>query len=161
MKRILALDQSSKISGYSIFQGEELIAYGKFTFDDDDLNVRLLKIRNKVKQLIEEQSIDELKIEDIQLQNNVGNNVQTFKALAEVYGVVMELAQELEIPCESVLSTVWKSRFGIKGRARADQKKAAQQYVLDTFGIKPTQDECDAICIGNYFASQPKKISWG
>lgn len=160
MKKILALDQSSKISGYSIFEGSKLMTYGKFTFDDDDLNVRLYKIRNKVETLVKENQIDELKIEDIQLQANVGNNVQTFKALAEVYGVIMELAEELNIPCTSVLASQWKSKFNIKGKARAEQKRAAQQYIETTFNIKATQDECDAICIGYYFASQPKTISW-
>ncbi len=162
MKKILALDQSSHITGYSIFEDSKLITYGKFSFDDDNLDQRLYKIRQKVQSLIEDNNIDELKIEDIQMQNNVINNVQTFKALAEVYGIIEELAYELKIPCESVLASSWKSKFNIKGKARADQKRAAQQYVQETFNIKATQDECDAICIGNYFASTEKKqiISW-
>jgi len=49
-----------------------------------------------------------------------------------------------------VLASSWKSALGIKGRARADQKRNAQAWVNTTYGVKPTQDECDSICIGSY-----------
>lgn len=59
---------------------------------------RLEYIRNKVKKLIEDNNITEVVMEDIQLQNNVVNNVQTFKKLAEVFGVISELLTEMKIP---------------------------------------------------------------
>jgi Holliday junction resolvasome RuvABC endonuclease subunit len=52
-----------------------LKAYGKFTFNDSDIGVRLLNIRNKVLELIQENGINEIVFEDIQLQTNVTNNV--------------------------------------------------------------------------------------
>lgn len=146
--KILALDQASKTSGYSIWNDNELVSYGKFTFDDDDIGQRLMKIRNKVKTLITENDIGYVIMEDIQVQQN---NVQTFKVLAEVFGVIYELVTEMGIPNHAVLSSVWKSVVGIKGRARPEQKRNAQQHVTDTYGIKATQDESDAICIGEYY----------
>jgi hypothetical protein len=41
--------------------------------------------------------------------------------------------------------------LNIKGRTRPDQKRNAAIWVENTYGIKPTQDECDAICIGAHF----------
>lgn len=82
------------------------------------------------------------------MQSNISNNVQTFKILAEVVGVLSETLEEINIPHESVLATVWKSNLKIKGRNRAEQKRNAQQYVIDNYNKKPTQDEADAICIG-------------
>ena len=82
------------------------------------------------------------------MQSNVVNNVQTFKVLAEVFGVISELLVEMKIPQSAVLASSWKSALGIKGRARAEQKQNAQKWVIDTYSVKPTQDECDAICIG-------------
>ena len=90
MSKLLALDQSSRITGYAVFENAKLIHYGKFSVDDDDIGVRLLKIRQNVHNLIEKYDINELVFEDIQLQNNVQNNVQTFKTLAEVFGVIYE-----------------------------------------------------------------------
>lgn len=98
--------------------------------------------------LIEAHSIDYVAFEDIQLQGNVANNVQTFKTLAEVFGVIYELVTDLEIDHEAVLSSSWKSTLGIKGRTRPEQKKNAQTWVINTYGVKPSQDASDAICIG-------------
>lgn len=146
--KLLALDQASRITGYAIFEDNQLITYGKIVTDDTDVGVRLSKIRKSVQRLIEDYQIDEVIMEDIQLQNNVQNNVQTFKTLAEVFGVIYELLTEMNIKNSAVLSSSWKSTLGIKGRTRPEQKKNAQEYVINTYGVKPTQDECDAICIG-------------
>ena len=142
--RILALDQASRTSGYAVFEDGKLLKYGKFTYDDYDFGVRLNKIRSKVKSIIEEYKIDEVVLEDIQLQENV----DTFKKLAEVYGVLYELATELKLPNSATLASVWKSQLGIKGYDRTAQKRNAQEWVVNTYGVRPTQDECDAICIG-------------
>ena len=53
MANILALDQSSRITGYAIFIDNQLIASGTFTVADDYIPDRLVKIRNKVIGLIE------------------------------------------------------------------------------------------------------------
>ena len=148
MSKLLALDQASKITGYAIFDNGSLIHYGKIITADPDVGVRLMCIRNAVEELINVYNIDEVIMEDIQLQGNVTNNVQTFKTLAEVFGVIYELITELNIPVSAVLASSWKSTLGIKGADRATQKQNAQAFVENTFNTKPTQDEADAICIG-------------
>ena len=150
MSKILALDQSSRITGWAIFDNGKLVNYGKFNAEVVGANIgdRLEFIRNKIRKLIEDNQIDEVIMEDIQMQGNVVNNVQTFKVLAEVFGVISELLVEMKIPQSAVLASSWKSALGIKGRARAEQKQNAQKWVIDTYSVKPTQDECDAICIG-------------
>ena len=120
-----------------------------------------MKIRNKVEELINEFCIEKIILEDIQCQGNVVNNLETFKILAEVIGVLTELAAEKNLPYELVYSTVWKSTLQIKGRTRPEQKKNAQQYVLNTYSKKVTQDESDAICIGaHYTKKNMSAFSW-
>lgn len=159
--RILALDQASRTSGWSLFDNGKLVTYGKFTYEDEDFGIRLVKIRNKVKSLIELYQPDEIVFEDIQLQGSTGNNVLTFKKLAEVFGVIYELAAELNLSHRAVLSTVWKGKLGLlhgAGQNRTAQKQEAQQWVISKYNIKPTQDECDAICIGVWASlTQPEK----
>lgn len=152
MSKLLALDQSSRITGWSIFEGDKLITYNKFNAETvgSEIGKRLEYIRNKIKQIIVDNEITEVILEDIQMQGNVVNNVQTFKVLAEVFGVISELLVEMDIPQSAVLASSWKSALGIKGRARAEQKKNAQNWVNTTYGVKATQDECDSICIGSY-----------
>ena len=148
VSNILALDQASVTTGWALFKDGQLDKFGHFSFTDDNIGTRLTKIRDKVKSLCTEYNIDEVIYEDIQLQNNVANNVHTFKVLAEVYGVLTQLFDSLAIPSRSYVSTSWKSRLNIKGRTRTEQKRSAQAYVLDKFKVKCTQDEADAICIG-------------
>lgn len=156
--RVLALDQASRISGWAVFEDGELYNYGKFSATQADVGDRLYFIRKEVIGLIDKFDIDEVVFEDIQLQNNVVNNVQTFKALAEVFGVLHELFVELKMPRTAVLSTVWKSSLGIKGKDRPAQKKAAQIWVEKNYGVKPTQDECDAICIGAHYVKNKVEV---
>lgn len=156
MSNLLALDQAINTTGWAVFQNEELIQQGKFTTKADESGEKLLQIRNEIISLINQYEIDEVVFENIQLQGNVYNNVDTFKKLAEVYGVLEELFTELRISYSSVLASSWKSTLGIKGKDRAAQKRAAQQWVIDTYEIKPTQDVCDAICIGAHYIKKNK-----
>ena len=159
--KILALDQASRTTGWALYDNNSLSRYGKFTFEDDDFGIRLYKIRNKVKELIDTYHPDEIVFEDIQLQESARNNVDTFKKLAEVFGVIYELASELKIANRAVISTVWKSKLGLlhgRGQDRTAQKREAQNWVVTNYSVKPTQDECDAICIGKWAClTQPEK----
>lgn len=155
MNNILALDQASRTSGYAVFQEDQLIASGTFTFDDDDFSLRLVKIRNKVISLIEQYNINKILLEDIQLQGQT-NNVETYRKLAEVRGVLSELACEMKIPHEIIHSQTWKSGLDIKGRDRATQKRNAQAFVAATYSKKVSQDESDAICIGSHYIKSNK-----
>lgn len=159
--RLLALDQASNISGYAIFEDGKLLKYDKINLTGYDLADKLILLRKQIANLIQEWNIEEVIMEDIQLQGNVTNNVKTFKVLAEVFGVIYELVNEMNIKNSAVLASEWKSTLKIKGRDRTAQKRAAQQYVIDNYNIKPTQDECDAICIGaHYYLKDKQEFDW-
>ena len=148
MANLLALDQASKVSGYAVFNPKgELVAYGKFIADVEDLGERLVFIKNKVAELIEKYNIDQVVMEDIQQQENV----QTFKVLAEVFGVIYEYLTEIKIPNTSVLACEWRKTLKIPGYKRAEQKRNTQAWVANEYGVKATQDECDAIAIGTHY----------
>lgn len=153
---VLALDQSSKCSGWSVFEDKKLLTFGYFTFDDENIGQRLFRIREEVKELIDKFKPNHVVFEDIQLQDNIGNNIQTFKILAQVYGVISELLTELNIPYSIVLAGTWKSTLNIKGRTRPEQKKNAQLYVTNKYNIAVTQDTADAICIGEHYIKAGK-----
>ena len=159
MSRLLALDQASKVTGWAIFEDGELKSYGKISLDDPNTDTRLVQLRQDIQTLVADYNIDEVIFEDIQQQNNVANNVQPFKLLAEDYGVVSELLQELQIPHSTVLAASWKSTLGIKGRTRAEQKKNAQLYVEQNYGIHVIQDIADAVCIGTHHIKK-NKCAW-
>lgn len=150
MENLLALDQASVTTGYAIFQNGQLVKYGKITLDDPNVGTRLAVLRQTLIDMINEYNITCLAFEDIQLQASVGNNVKTFKVLANVFGVIWELCEELKLKYEIVSSNTWKSTLKIKGKNRSEQKRAAQDYIKEEYEISCTQDEADAICIGTH-----------
>lgn len=158
--RLLSLDQASKITGWAIFNDGSLEDYGKIELEEENVGMRLVELRERIKLLILANNIDMVAFEDIQLQTSIGSNVVTFKVLSCVYGIILELLEELGIEYEIVPSVKWKSTLGIKGKKRPEQKQNAQQYVLDTYGVKPTQDECDAICIGTHVLHSVIQTAW-
>ena len=87
--RLLALDQASRTTGYAVFEDDQLVKSGTFTLRSDDIGERLVDYRKYIEKLIIDNDIDEIAFEDIQMQSQV-NNVQTFKVLAEIFGVTQE-----------------------------------------------------------------------
>ena len=159
--RLLALDQSSRVTGYAIFIDDKLEQYGKIDLDNPDVGVRLNALRDQLAQLIMDYGIDEVVFEDIYLDGQRVNNVSTFKVLAEVFGVCYELFTDLDLPNTAVLAGTWKSTLGIKGKTRPEQKRSAQAWVKKKYNIDVIQDIVDAICIGeHYLQTREKTFNW-
>ena len=154
--KILALDQATNCSGWSLFEDNELIQYGKFSFDDDNIYNRITKVGQKIITLSQQYDPDKIIFEDIQLQQQVGNNAATFQKLAQLQGVLIFVCiYILQKPFDIISPNKWRSICNfLKGneKNRQAQKKIAQEWVKNKFNKSCTQDEADAICIG-YAAS--------
>lgn len=162
MSKLLALDQSSQITGYTILDNGKIIKVSHFEITGD-LGDRLVKLRNKIISLIEEYNIDEVIFEDIQLQDVNGSKeigIKTFKVLAEVFGVVYELLTEKKMKNSCVAPIVWKAHFKIAGKGRAQEKKMAQNYILKNYNMKCTEDEADSLCIALYHYEKNNAFDW-
>ena len=152
---VLALDQSTTATGWSLFKDEKLIDYGVFK-PNGDRNKRINDMRSWLEHKVEEISLDAslelvLVLEDIQMQRNV----ETYKSLAQLQGVLINLGYIMEKKGKinrTVIyySSEWKKTCGIKGRLSAEQKANAQQHIVDKYKVKVTQDTCDAICLGEH-----------
>ena len=149
---ILALDQATQTSGWSVWVDGSLTDFGKFTFDDADIHKRIHKVCAQIEILILQHHPDKVVLEDIQMQVN---NVSTFQKLAWLQGAIIESCWKINMPVELSRPSEWRAACNLlKGqdKHRENQKKIAQQWVMNQFGKKCTQDEADAICIG-YAAS--------
>ena len=159
--KLLALDQASHVTGYAIFENDKPIVVSHFNAKGKDIADRLVSIRQTVLKLIKDYNIDTVAFEDIQLQNNVVQNVKTFKMLAEVFGVIQETLQEIGIDYYIIPPVVWKSTVGIAGKGREKEKPLAQQYIVNTYGIHCTEDEADAACLGTHVIKrQNSEFDW-
>ena len=162
MSKLLALDQSSQTTGYTVLDNGKIIVVEHFICTGE-LGDRLVQLRNKINTLIDEHNIDEVVFEDIQLQDVNGNKetgIKTFKILAEAFGVVEELLTEKKITHQAVLPIKWKAHFKIAGKGRAQEKKLAQAYVLKNYSIKCTEDEADSLCIALYHFENSNVFDW-
>ena len=171
VKRVLALDQATKVSGFAIFDDEELVVYNTFTTDDTlDAVERINIIKNWVYNMIVNWKVDCVILEDIQLQqfgNKNTNNIEgvtTYKTLSHLQGVLLDLLFESKIEYYTVYSSVWRSVCDIKGKTRTDKKRSAQLKVKEWYNVTVSNDEADAICIGRYLvkrqAQMNKMLSW-
>lgn len=163
--KLLALDQASHVTGYSIFEDETPIKISHFNAKGTDFADRLVSIKQQVDALIKEYNIDTVAIEDIQLQQNKEQtittedtqsqknkiqNVKTFKILAEVLGVLEEYLQETNMKYYVIPPIQWKATLKIAGKGRTAEKAAAQKYVKDTYGLICTEDEADSVGIATH-----------
>ena len=151
-KRILALDQATKITGWAIFDGKELIKYGKFEVDGEEIE-RDHKIREWLISMINSWKPDIIGIEGIQLQEKSEERkmgVTVFETLARLQGILMITAYELDVLFRICPTNTWRSHCGVKGKTRSDKKRSMQLLAKQWYDITLVDDEADAIGIGKY-----------
>lgn len=156
--RILALDQATKVTGYSIFDDGKLVKYGTFSTASDDEVARCVAVKNWLISMINNWHPDHIGIEGIQYQPKVFDgdtvgSVTLFQTLAHLQGALLITCHELGIPYRVCPTNTWRNVCGVKGRTRADKKKSMQMMVKNWYNINATDDEADAIGIGHYMST--------
>ncbi len=146
LDRLIALDNATHITGWAIFDGNQLISYGKYTVRSEETSDRILEMGDWLANLLVQWEPNTIILEDIQQQSNVN----TFKVLAKLQGVLEYISKKNNADYYIVSPATWKSNAGVKGKSRIDQKKSAQLIVQRLYNIQATQDECDAILLGKY-----------
>lgn len=160
--RVLALDQASHITGYSIFDGPNLISYGTFEAKEIDEAKRFHEIKLWLISMIENWQCDIIGIEGIQYQQTMG--VTTFQTLARLQGILMDLCVELNIPCVIAPTNTWRAHCGVKGKTRTDKKRSMQLLVKEWYDVTVSDDIADAVGIGKYVTDtnqqKTKIVNW-
>ena len=154
--RVIALDQATKITGYAVFDGLELIKYGVFEVTLDDEIARDNVMKMWLINMIENWQPDLIGIEGIQFQTTVNGHhsmgVTTFETLARLQGILMETCFEKKIKYQICPTNTWRAHCGVKGKTRADKKMSTRHLIKDWYDINVSEDEADAIGIGKYLA---------
>ena len=149
--KYLALDQATRVTGWAIYdEDKNLKASGKFSIAaNKDMGKRLAEFINEINVLWNTFNFDKIFYEGIQYQNNA----ETYKKLAYIQAILLYFAQTYNIPVKEMTPSHWRSILKDKhnwkfGRARAEQKKKAQEFVEKHSNIVESEDVCDAICLG-------------
>lgn len=157
--RILALDQASITSGWSVFDDGKLVKYGKWSSNGKHSVERISQTKYWVSSMIERWKPDLVVLEDIQLQNfNGQDGVLTFKKLAALQGVLKNYCFEIGLTYKVVPSSTWRHTYEIKGKTRTDKKKNAQIKVKQLYDISVDNDTAEAILIGGFAVKEYRPI---
>lgn len=158
--RILALDNATIITGYSIIEDGKLIHYGIKEIDSSTKqNLRIAYMKQWFVSMLTIWDIDSVGLENVQYQGNA----QTLISLSKLLGALEVASLEYNIEPYIVSSQTWKSFCKVKGRTRAQDKENAQNHVKQKYGIIVSEDVADAICLGEYVAAQARygeEITW-
>lgn len=159
-KRVLALDNATKVTGYSIFEDGKLLDHGVKKIDDSTKqNLRISYMKQWFVSMLTVWEIDAVGLENVQYQGNP----QTLITLSKLLGALEVASLEFNIEPYIVSSQTWKSFCKIKGKNRFQQKENAQNHVKARYGFVASQDAADAICLGEYVAAQERfgeTVSW-
>ena len=156
VKRTLALDQASKVTGYAIFDDTKLIKYGTFTTTAADDIERFAMVRAWLLSMISSWRPDYIGIEGIQFQEEGSGQkmgVTVFQTLARLQGILMMACHDEKVPFEICPTNTWRHSCGVKGKTRTDKKRSTQLLVEQWYGIKVSEDEADAIGIGRHLVT--------
>lgn len=158
-KKVLALDLSSKRSGWATRANGEL-EYGAISASSTKVEKRIGVMRDEVVKLIKLYGITHIIAEEVRPD---GMNNHTGKILNWLQGVIAVAAYETnkDIEIEFIGASSWRSKLKIQGRAvkREQQKAIDIKYVQDKYGITVMDDEADAIGILDaYDIENPKPV---
>lgn len=146
----LALDQSSRTTGWAIFEDKKVTNYGQFSVKSNkSIQERLDDFVTEFEILITTFNPDKIFYEGIQYQSNA----ETYKKLAYIQAMIIFCTNVLNIEIKELTPSHWRSilREEYKwnfGRSRKDQKMNARKFVNSYFNIIASEDTCDAICLG-------------
>lgn len=149
---LLALDNATIACGWAVFEGDKLRASGVLKASPKQhIDERLKWLRNEILGLVNTNAVDHVVFEDTMLTQKGHNNLQTFKKLCWLQGMIAAICFEKGISCNTYMPSEWRSKIGfLKGRSltREAQKQVAIDFVKARFGKEVTDDEAEAICLG-------------
>ena len=148
--KIIAIDQASINTAYSVWIDSELIKYDMLVADKKiKSHARIRQMSVKIAEMIESENPDFVIFEDCQLQ---AGNAATFQVLCQLQGMIMSKLYDMGLSFGIVRPSVWKSYLGVaKGKRDVQKantiKKIEEMYSLD---LADNDDIADAIGIGHY-----------
>ncbi len=152
----MALDQSTKITGYSIWENKNLINYGILESDTKEKNPveRMKQQYDLIKELVNKIKPNFICFEQTQFQNNY----KTYSQLSQLQGIIFSILFETNLSFTVVEPTAWKKFCSIKGRKREEQKASTIQMVRDQFDLEVSEDIADSIGIGVWAINNVKLL---
>lgn len=167
--RILAIDASTKSSGWAIFDGTKLEQHGCITASSTDLVKRISKMIIELDKILTVSNIEKVILEEVRPEEKgvVNQNLKTYKALMYLQAAIVFLLHDRypHIQLEFLYPSEWRSNCGIKtgsGVKRDSLKSADIAFAKAKFNVDVNDDIADAIGIGyGYAIEKGNRMDWG
>ena len=158
--KILALDLSTKCTGWCVMEDDKIINSGIIKASSMDVLARIEKMIDEVYKLYKEYQPSLLVAEDILPEDM--KNIKTSKALFYLQAALMLKFHELKVEIQLVTASHWRKVCGIntgRGILRNELKSKDMEFVLNKYNLTVDDDQADAICIAYcYFHDIPEFI---
>lgn len=156
---VCGIDASTKSTGWSIFDGKELVAYGVIKPEGQDWRERTVNQAPKLIEILNKYHPDKIYMEDVPLK---AQNPKVLVQLGAVQGFFYGVAVSFNIPIEFLIPSQWRSPMGLfdgtrNGTKRAEMKRKSIEKANDLFGLNlvwksdsskfNNDDQSDAILI--------------
>lgn len=155
--RVLALDASTKSTGWALFDEKELINYGCLTATSTDLVKRIKKIISELVIVLSQNKVDKIILEEVRPEQGL-QNLKTHKALMYLQAAIVFLLHDnfSTVEIEYVYPSEWRKKCGIKtgsGVRRDALKPLDIAFAKETYGVSVNDDIADAIGIGHAYVN--------
>ena len=147
--KILAFDQSSKLSGWSLFEDDKYSCSGvidKSKIKDSDRRIGEMGL--EICKKIQELKPDCVIIENVQQQAGVA----TVILLSRLQGFILGWCYAHNVRIEIIGPSQWRSTLSFRqgaGVKRKELKVQSIEYVKSNYGLDVSEDEAESICIND------------
>lgn len=149
MQRILAFDQSTKISAYSVFTDGKYTECGIIDLHKTkDTSERIRAMGVELCKIITTYKPDKVVMEEVAQQSNA----LTLKLLARIQGIIIGFCAAHNIETYIIEPSKWRSVLQFKqgaGVKRQELKAQSIEYIKNAYNLDLSEDECESICIND------------
>jgi Holliday junction resolvasome RuvABC endonuclease subunit len=146
--KILAFDQSTKITGWSLFIDGEYVDSGVIDLSKNtNTEERSKKMGLAICKIIADNKPNAVIIEEVAMQSNA----QTLKLLARIQGVAIGFCAAHDIELHILGPSKWRSSLGFTQGSKTKREQLKQQsrdFIKNVFDLNiKSEDENEAIAI--------------
>ena len=147
--RILSVDQSTRLSGYALFDDSKYVQSGIIDMNKSKLTTedRSFEMAKKIWDIIDIYKPQYLILEGVQQQSNP----MTMIVLARLAGMIIGYAAAHNVQVRILLPSQWRKMLGYSQGAKVKRQELKQQsidYVKANLGLDLPEDESEAVCQG-------------
>ena len=146
---LLALDQSTRCSGYAIFQDGEYVCSGVIDKSKSKLDTheRSFEMARDLWRVMKKYKPQTLIIEEVSQQSNP----KTVIILSRLQGMLIGYAEAHGVKTHILLPSQWRKVLDFKQGPKVKRDELKQQsinFIKEKYGLSLQEDECEATCIG-------------